>query len=81
MKPTMSITELAANMLDVFQEIETTGQELIVTEDGRPMLRITPIPPAPRPGRSVQAIFGDVQGQVVFFEDINTPTIDEWSEV
>ena len=81
MKPTMSITELAANMLDVFHELETTGQELIVTEDGRPMLRITPIPPAPRPGLSVQELFGDVQGQVVFYEDINTPTIDEWSEV
>jgi antitoxin (DNA-binding transcriptional repressor) of toxin-antitoxin stability system len=64
-------------MLEVFRELEATGGELIVTERGRPVLKIVPI----RPKLSVQEIFGDVQGQVVYFEDINTPTIDEWSEV
>ena len=64
-------------MLEVFRELEATGGELIVTERGRPVLKIVPI----RPKLSVQQIFGDVQGQVVYFEDINTPTIDEWSEV
>lgn len=78
---TISKDELAATMMEVFRELETTGGELIVTENGQAVLRIIPIPTATRPKRNVEEIFGDVQGQVEFFEDINTPTIDEWNEV
>ena len=78
---TISIDELATTMLEVFRELEATGEELIVTNNGQAILRIIPIQPTPRPKRTVQEVFGDVQGQVTFFEDINTPTIDEWSEV
>ena len=77
MEKTISKSKLKATMLEVFRELEATGGELIVTERGRPVLKIVPI----RPKLSVQEIFGEVQGQVVYFEDINTPTIDEWSEV
>lgn len=77
MEKTISKSKLKATMLEVFRKLEATGGELIVTERGRPVLKIVPI----RPKLSVQEIFGDVQGQVVYFEDINTPTIDEWSEV
>ena len=77
MEKTISKSKLKATMLEVFRELEATGGELIVTERGRPVLKIVPI----RPKLSVQEIFGDVLGQVVYFEDINTPTIDEWSEV
>ena len=77
MEKTISKSKLKATMLEAFRELEATGGELIVTERGRPVLKIVPI----RPKLSVQEIFGDVQGQVVYFEDINTPTIDEWSEV
>lgn len=77
MEKTISKSKLKATMLEVFRELEATGSELIVTEHGRPVLKIVPI----RPKRSVQEIFGAIQGQVVYFEDINAPTIDEWSEV
>ena len=77
MEKTISKSKLKATMLEAFRELEATGGELIVTERGRPVLKIVPI----RPKLSVQEIFGDVQGQVVYFEDINTPTLDEWSEV
>ena len=46
-------------------------------EHGRPVLKVIPI----RPKLSVQDVFGDVQGQLEFLEDMNAPTIDEWSEV
>lgn len=77
MENTISKSKLKATMLEVFRELEATGQELIVTEHGRPVLKIVPI----RPKRTVQEIFGDVQGQVIFHEDPDTSTIDEWSEV
>jgi antitoxin (DNA-binding transcriptional repressor) of toxin-antitoxin stability system len=80
MERTISKDQLQATMLEVFRELETTGDELIVTEYGRPVLKIVPIQPN-LPKRSIQEIFGDVQGQVVFLEDMDAPTIDEWSEV
>lgn len=77
MEKTISKSKLKATMLEVFRELEATGGELIVTEHGRPVLKVVPI----RPTRSVQDVFGDVQGQLEFLEDPDAPTIDEWSEV
>lgn len=77
MENTISKSKLKAKMLEVFRELEATGGELVVTEHGRPVLKIVPI----RSKRTIQEIFGPVQGQVVYLEDINTPTIEEWSEV
>jgi hypothetical protein len=28
-----------------------------------------------------EEVFADIQGKVIFYEDPNTPTIDEWDEV
>jgi hypothetical protein len=50
---------------------------LIVTDRNQPVLRIQPI----KKKYSVEEIFGDWQGKVIYHEDINTPTTDEWSEV
>ena len=31
--------------------------------------------------RVCEDVFGEFQGKVVFYEDANAPTIDEWSDV
>jgi antitoxin (DNA-binding transcriptional repressor) of toxin-antitoxin stability system len=64
-------------MLEVFRDLEASGGELIVTERGQPVLKIVPI----KAKRTVQELFGHLQGQVVYVEDINKPTMDEWEEV
>ena len=74
--PTISKSKLKANMLRVFREIEASGEELIVTDRNRPVLRIQPI----GRGKSVEELFGPFQGQLVFHEDVNAPTIEEWAE-
>ena len=74
--PTISKSKLKANMLRVFREIEASGEELIVTDRNRPVLRIQAIGKR----KSVEELFGPFQGQLVFHEDIDAPTIDEWIE-
>ena len=74
---TISKSRLKAHMLRVFREIEESGEELIVTDRNRPVLRIQPIASK----RSVEDVFDSFQGQLVFHEDVNAPTIDEWPEV
>ena len=74
---TISKSKLKAEMLRIFRELEETGEELIVTDRNRPVLKISPY----KPGKTVEEVFGPYQGKVVYHEDINTPTTDEWTEV
>ena len=73
---TISKSELKANMLRVFREIEASGEELIVTDRNRPVLRVQPITRK----RTVEDVFGSVGGELIFYEDVNAPTINEWPE-
>jgi antitoxin (DNA-binding transcriptional repressor) of toxin-antitoxin stability system len=74
---TISKSKLKAQMLQIFREIEQSGEELIVTDNNRPVLKIIPIVEK----KSVEELFAPYQGGVIYYEDINTSTIDEWSEV
>ncbi|RJQ54752.1 MAG: type II toxin-antitoxin system Phd/YefM family antitoxin [Desulfobacteraceae bacterium] len=74
---TISKSKLKSNMLKIFRDIEKSGEELIVTDNNKPVLRIQPI----RKTRSVEEIFGSLQGKVVYHEDINAPTSEEWPEI
>jgi len=73
---TISKSKLKAHMLKVFREIEQTGEELIVTDHNNAVLKIQPITTK----KGVKEVFGDVQRKVEYFEDITTPTENEWNE-
>lgn len=63
-------------MLEYLRRVEETGEELIVTDNNQPVVRIVPI----RVRRTAQEVFADVRGKVVYREDILTPTTAEWPE-
>jgi antitoxin (DNA-binding transcriptional repressor) of toxin-antitoxin stability system len=73
---TVSKSALKARMLEYFRQIEETGEELVVTDNDRPVLRIVPF------RRRVPAadMFADVRGRIVYRDDVLTPTTDEWPE-
>lgn len=75
--PTISKSKLKTNMLEVFRQIEISGEELIVTHHNKPVLRIIPI----RQEKSVDELFGPWRGQVVYHSDIDEPTQAEWTEL
>lgn len=72
---TISKSRLKAEMLGVFRELERSGDELIVTDHGRPVLKIVPLQPK-RP--SVEELFAPYRGKVVYHEDIMKPLTEEW---
>ena len=74
MQNTISKSQLKTNMLKVFRELEASGETLIVTDYNKPVLRITPLAKE----STVGDLFAGFQGQVIYHEDIDTPTIDEW---
>jgi prevent-host-death family protein len=73
---TVSKSLLKGKMLEYFRQVEETGEELVVTDNGRPVVKVVPI----RTRRSAADLFGDVRGRVVYHEDILAPTTDEWPE-
>lgn len=72
----VSKSALKARMLEYFRRVEQTGEELIVTDNNEPVLRISPI----REKKSVQEVFGDLRGKVRYSGDILAPTTDEWAD-
>ena len=72
----VSKSALKARMLEYFRQVEQTGEELIVTDNNRPVLKVVSI----RPRRTPAQLFADVRGKVVYHEDILTPTQGEWTE-
>jgi antitoxin (DNA-binding transcriptional repressor) of toxin-antitoxin stability system len=76
MMNTISKSKLKAKMLEIFRQLEASGDELVVTDHGKPVLKIIPI----KPKAAVNVVFGDLQGQVTYLEDINAPSLPEWKE-
>ena len=70
----VSKSKLKAKMLSVFRQIERTGEEVIVTDHGKPTLRIARLPQ----GESVDSLFGKHRHAVMYKEDIRKPTTEEW---
>ena len=73
---TISKSALKARMLEYFRRVEETGEELIVTDHNRPVLRIAPI----RRRTPASEMFSDVRGRAVYHGDVLEPTTEEWPE-
>jgi prevent-host-death family protein len=73
---TVSKSALKAKMLEYFRRVEETGEDLIVTDNHEPVIRIVAI----RKRRPASDVFADVRGRVVYQEDALAPTTEEWAE-
>jgi prevent-host-death family protein len=63
-------------VLEHLRRVEETGEELIVTDHGEPVLRIVPI----RARTPAAESFAGVRGKVVYHGDLLEPTTGEWPE-
>ena len=74
---TISKSKLKANMLKIFREIEANGDEIIVTDHNKPVLKITPI----NRKKTVAEAFADWRGKVEFDDEVlNESTLSEWDD-
>jgi prevent-host-death family protein len=72
----VSKSVLKAKLLEYLRKVEETGEDLVVTDNGRPVVKIVAL----RAKTSVAAAFGDVRGRLVYHDDILAPTTGEWTE-
>ncbi len=74
---TVSKSQLKAHMLEYFRQVEATGQELIVTNHRKPVLKVSCV----KQRRSVDDIFADVRARVRLPEEVVlAPETGEWGE-
>jgi antitoxin (DNA-binding transcriptional repressor) of toxin-antitoxin stability system len=67
---TVSKSHLKAHMLRLFREIERSGEELIVTDNNVPVLRVAPF----QPQQDVDKTFAGLRGNVTYSRSIDDPT-------
>jgi antitoxin (DNA-binding transcriptional repressor) of toxin-antitoxin stability system len=68
--------KLKAHMLEYFRRVEESGEELVVTDNRVPVLRVVPY----RRKLAPEEAFGDLRGRVKYNGDIAEPETGEWLE-
>ncbi|HZL36966.1 MAG TPA: hypothetical protein VFC78_16725 [Tepidisphaeraceae bacterium] len=74
---TVSKNVLKAKMLEYFRRVEEEGEELIVTHNSVPVLKVSPL----RKRRTVDEIFGHARGKIKYYGDPMAPDTKEWGDV
>ena len=74
---TVSKSALKDRMLEYFRNIENTGEELIVTDHGRSVLKIVPV----KKKSTFKELFGKFQGKAKYFAPVTEPETEDWQEL
>jgi prevent-host-death family protein len=73
MTKTMKASEFKAKCLAVMDEVAQTGQGVVVTKNGKPVVELVPHKPQAKRG-----LFGLLKGDLVIKGDIMSPIDVEW---
>lgn len=74
---TIDKTQLMANLPALLQIVEMEGEEILVTDGSKPVVKITPY----KNTASTEELFKSMRGKVKYFEDLTSPTTEEWQEI
>ena len=71
---TIKASEFKAKCLKLMDEVAETGQEIIITKNGRPVSKLSPYRKPP------ESFFGADKGKIKILGDIVSPMPAEWFE-
>ena len=69
---TITASDFKARCLALMDEVERTGEPLVITKRGREVSKLVAIQKRPA------SIFGALKGRITILGDIVSPTGDEW---
>lgn len=72
----ISKSKLKSKLLEILREVESTNTEVIVTDRGKPVAKISKFQDVP----STEDLFQDWRGRIKYFEDPTSTTIEEWGD-
>ena len=67
---TVDKSQLTAQLLELLQLVEIEGEEILVMDGTKPVVRISPYEKT----LSTEELFKDMRGKVKYFEDLTAPT-------
>lgn len=74
---TVSKSVLKAKMLGYLRKVEKSGEELIITDNRKPVLKIVPL----QQSKSFEDVFDDVTGKIKYQGALETSTEAEWGDL
>lgn len=74
---TIDQSQLPAQLLEFLRLVELEGEEILVMDGTKPVVIISQY----EKSLSTEELFKDMRGKVKYFEDLTTPTTEEWQEV
>ncbi len=74
---TLAKNAVKAKLLEYFRYVESSGEEIIVTDNGRPSVRICPI----KRSESVEELFREYRGKIQITGDVLAPSSEEWETI
>lgn len=72
----ISKSKLKSKLLEILREVESENTEVIVTDRGKPVAKISKFQNV----ATTEELFQDLRGQVKYFEDPTASTIEEWGD-
>jgi len=74
---TMAAGAFKTHCLSLIDDVNDSGEEVVITKRGRPLAKLVPIEP-----KEPESIFGFLKGQVKIVGDIVSPIVspEEWDE-
>lgn len=76
MEQSVSKSTFKAKALEYFREVENTGRELIITDHGKPVLKIVPYPHDP--AESLRSLRGTV---VRYIDPLEPVGLEDWDSL
>ena len=67
---TIDKSQLTAQILELLQLVEIEGEEIVVMDGTKPVVKISPY----EKSLSTEELFKDMRGKVKYFEDLTAPT-------
>jgi antitoxin (DNA-binding transcriptional repressor) of toxin-antitoxin stability system len=74
---TVDKNQLQEKLLEFLQLVELEGEEIVITDGSKPIIKISQYEHPP----STAELFKNMRGKIKYFEDLTTPTTEEWQEV
>ena len=72
----VSKSQFKPRALEYFREIEATGEEIVITDRGRPVVRIAPFRPEVSRARE------ELRGSVIRYDDPTEPVaVEDWESL
>lgn len=73
----ISKSKLKSKLLEILRLVESDDREVIVTDRGKPVVKISKFREVP----PTEELFKDLRGGVKYLEDLTVPTTEEWEEI